>query len=449
MATVAILGGGHVGLVHAAGLSELGHVVRVVDLDAARVERLRAGDVPFEEPGLRELTARNVTRRRLSFTTSYPEGLSGAGFVFLCVPTPTSPTGELDVRALRIAVTKLAGALSDPPPILINKSTVPVGTAEVTYALLGGKVPVVSNPEFLAEGRAMSDFFHPSRIVLGARDRTVAEAVAGLYHGFAAPIVYTDNATAEYSKLASNAFLATKISFANVLARLAECVHADVDALTQVLALDPRIGRDHIRAGLGFGGSCFPKDVSAIEQLARAHDVAPEVFEAVLRVNREQRHRVVAHLTEALDGVGGRRIAILGLAFKAGTDDVREAPAVAIAMELLALRADVVVYDPQVTERITNGPTAATHTSSALDAAGGADAVIFATEWPELIGIDLMQLRAVMRGRILVDGRGMIPAKKAREVGFDYWGFGRGGRRPASRVTEEEVTHGQVDAKSA
>jgi UDPglucose 6-dehydrogenase len=428
VAQVAVIGAGHVGVVYAAGLADLGHQVRVVDIDRAKVARLRRGDVWFHEPGLADLLARAIRKGRVTFTTSYPAGIAGAEFLFVCVPTPTSPDGNLDDSALRNAYDTIRRLAADPKPIVVNKSTVPVGTSEWARVLFADAgLPVVSNPEFLAEGRALEDFYRPSRIVLGARDRSAAEAVASLYRGLRAPIVYTDNATAEFSKLAANAFLAMKVSFANALARLCESVGADAEALTETLSLDPRIGQGHLRAGLGFGGSCFPKDVAAVEHLARKHDANPDLFGAVLRVNQQQRTRVVDHLVARLDSLERRRIAVLGLAFKAGTDDTRESPSVALVEELLALHADVVVYDPVVRTELKNGAARAASARTPLAAARRADAVIVATEWPELASLDLVRLRTAMRGDVLVDGRGIISPEAARAAGFDYFGFGRGG----------------------
>lgn len=429
MARIAIVGAGHVGLVYAAGMAELGHAVRVVDVDRAKVRRLRRGEVWFHEPGLQDLLVRGLRKRRITFTTDYAEALDGASFVFVCVPTPGTRDGALDDSILRAAFEVIRQHVGDPPPIVVNKSTVPVGTGDLAGTLFGDHgLKVVSSPEFLAEGRAIEDFFHPTRIVLGASDRAAAEAVAGLFAAIRAPIVYTDNTTAEFSKLAANAFLAMKVSFANALARLSEAVGADVEALTQVLSLDPRIGPGHLRAGLGFGGSCLPKDVAAIEQLARKHDANPDLFAAVPRVNRDQRARVVDHLVARFGSVARRRIALLGLAFKSGTDDIRDSAAVALGDQLLSLHADLVVYDPVARAELRNGTSRASISRSALAAARGADAVIFATEWPELAGLDLAELRRVMRGNVLVDGRGIISPQMARALGFDYFGFGRGGR---------------------
>lgn len=432
MAKIAVFGAGHVGVTYAAGLAELGNVVRVVDIDRAKVARLKRGQIWFYEPGLPELLARGLKRRRITFTTSYAEALSRAEFVFVCVPTPSTGDGSLDDSKLRLAFDMIRKHVAEEAPIIVNKSTVPVGTGDIADKLFADAgLRVVSSPEFLSEGRAVEDFFHPQRIVLGSRDDAAAEAVAKLFAALRAPIVRTDNATAEFSKLAANAFLAMKVSYANALARLSEAVGADVEAVTRVLSLDPRIGPGHLRAGLGFGGSCLPKDVAAVEHLARKHDANPDLFGAVLRVNRDQRSRLVDDLLSHFGSLAGRRIALLGLAFKAGTDDTRDSAAVALGEQLLALHADLVVYDPVARLDLVNGDERAAVARSALGAARRADATIIATEWPEFAGIDLLALRGAMRGNVLVDGRGVISPGAARAAGFEYFGFGRGGNGSA------------------
>lgn len=429
MATVAIVGAGHVGVVYAAGLAELGHTVRVVDIDAGRVARLRRGDVWFHEPGLGELLARGVDRARITFTTDYREALLGARFAFICVPTPSTADGALDDRMIRAALEAIRANLDGVTPIVVNKSTVPIGSGDLAREMLReAAIHVVSNPEFLAEGRALEDFFHPSRIVIGASDRAAADEVAALYAGVDAPILFMDNASAEFTKLAANSFLALKVSFANALARLSEAVGADVDAVAQAISLDPRIGPGHLRAGLGFGGSCLPKDVAAMAHVARTYDANPELFAAVQRINVEQRRRVVSHLTDRLGSLDGRRVALLGLAFKAGTDDVRDSPGLALALELLERRADLAVYDPLVRMDVTSNGFRARAVASALAAARGADALVLATDWPEFAHLDLVNLRRAMSGAVLVDGRGLVSPVDATRAGFDYFGFGRGGR---------------------
>lgn len=440
MSKVAVIGAGHVGVIYAAGLAELGHSVRVVDVDRSRILKLREREIWFHEPGLPELTERAVARGRLLFTTSHREALTGAEFAFVCVPTPTTSDGSLDDSMLRSAFESIASSCPTRLPIIVNKSTVPVGSSALVTSILGARGGrVVSSPEFLSEGNAVHDFFHPSRIVLGSSDRKAAEDVALLFAGIHAPIVYTDNVTAEFSKLAANSFLAMKISFANALARLCEAVGADADAITQVLALDPRIGQGHLRAGLGFGGSCLPKDVAAIEHMARRYDANPDLFAAVLRVNRDQRTRVVDFLMTRFEHLAERKIAILGIAFKAGTDDVRESPGLALAQQLVALHAVVRIYDP-LARTVPNRPEGPRFARSALAAAKDADAVIVATEWPEFAGIDLKRLRKTMRGNVLIDGRGVLPLNAVRENGFDYFGFGRGGiEHPLSAVSAPKL----------
>ncbi|MBI4349167.1 MAG: UDP-glucose/GDP-mannose dehydrogenase family protein [Elusimicrobia bacterium] len=431
MSRVAIAGAGHVGLVYAGGLADLGHTIRVIDVDRSRVALLRRGSLGFFEPGLGDLLRRGMRRRRITFTTSYADALHGAEFVFVCVPTPSTSDGSLDDSMLRGAFDLIRRHRGEPSPVVVNKSTVPVGTGDLAAQLFSDLgMSVVSNPEFLSEGRALEDFYHPSRIVLGSRDRAAADAVRRLYAGIRAPVVYTDNATAEFSKLAANAFLATKVSFANSVAKLSGRVGADVDALTHILSLDPRIGQGHLRAGLGFGGSCLPKDVAAVEHLARRHGADPGLFTAVTRVNVDQRSQVVDLLVARYGSLAGRRVAILGVAYKPGTDDVRDAPAVALGQQLLALHAEVAVYDPAAHAVIRADGIRARQARSAFGAARGADAIVFATEWPELAGLDLPRLRRVMRGDVLIDGRGLIHPSLAKEAGFDYFGFGRVGRPP-------------------
>lgn len=422
MSTIAIIGAGHVGVVYAAGFAELGHRVRVVDVDARRIAALRTGRLWFFEPGLPELLARQIRRKRVTFTTGHRDGFRGAEFIFVCVPTPSTEDGSLDDTYLRAAFGDIQANASDPMPIVVNKSTVPVGTGDAGKEIFGSPdFRVVSNPEFLAEGRAVDDFFHPSRIVIGSRDRDAATRVASLYAPLRAPVVHTDPVTAELSKLAANAFLATKVSFTNALSRIGEAVGAHGDDLVRALSLDPRIGAGHLRPGLGYGGSCLPKDLAAIEQLARRFAASPELFSAVAAVNRTQRTRVVEMLVLRFGGLSGKRIAILGAAFKANTDDTRESPALALAYELRQLHADVVVYDPVAAPPRLTDRRSATRIASArtaLRAMRGADAVVVATDWPEFGTLDLAAARRVMRGDMFIDGRGIVDRKLATQAGF-------------------------------
>lgn len=428
MSNIAIVGAGHVGVVYAAGLAELGHRVRVVDVNPKRVAMLTSGRIWFFEPGLPELLARGLARRRIEFTTSFSHGLAKARFVFVCVPTPTTAAGSLDDSFLRSAFTSIREHTRAPWPVVVNKSTVPVGTGDVAARLFeGDDMHVVSNPEFLAEGRAVEDFFHPSRIVIGARNRIAGEAVATLYSPLRAPIVHTDPVTAEFSKLAANAFLATKVSFANVLSRIGESVGADGDGLAKALSMDPRIGAGHLRAGLGFGGSCLPKDLAAVEQLARRYTESSALFAAVAAVNMAQRSRIVDLLVARFGSVQGRRIGVLGATFKANTDDLRDSPALGLALQLSELHADVSVYDPVAASQLRTIAPSLELSRTAIAAARGADATIVATEWPEFATLDLAAVRRVMRGNLLVDARGLFDVQSAHRAGMDYFSFSTAG----------------------
>jgi len=402
----------------------------VIDINQKRIAMLREGRIWFYEPGLPELLARGLARKRITFTASYPAGLSRARFVFVCVPTPTTSEGTLDDSYLRSAFSNIRQYTNAPRPVIVNKSTVPVGTGDVVAHLFEGEdIHVVSNPEFLAEGRAVEDFFHPSRIVIGSRNRIAGEAVAALYAPLRAPVVHTDPVTAEFSKLAANAFLATKVSFANVLSRIGESVGADGEGVAKALSLDPRIGAGHLRAGLGFGGSCLPKDLAAIEQLARRFTDSSGLFGAVASVNRAQRARVVDLLHERFGAIAGRRVAVLGATFKANTDDLRESPALALACQLAELHADVVVYDPVAAPQLRVVAPALHIARSALAAVRGADVTIVATEWPEFAAIDLAAMRRAMSGSLLVDGRGLFDVASAHRAGLDYFSFSTAGIR--------------------
>ena len=438
MSVISIVGAGHVGVVYAAGLAELGHRVKVVDVNAKRVAMLRSGRIWFYEPGLPELLARGLARKRITFTTNFQSGLARARFVFVCVPTPTTADGSLDDSFLRSAFANIRQHSMLPRPVIVNKSTVPVGTGDIVARLFeGDEIHVVSNPEFLAEGRAVEDFFHPSRIVVGSRNRIAGEAVAALYGPLRAPVVQTDPVTAEFCKLSANAFLATKVSFANVLSRIGESVGVDGEGLAKALSLDPRIGAGHLRAGLGFGGSCLPKDLAAIEQLARRFTDSSGLFAAVASVNRAQRSRVVDLLRDRFGTIADRRIAILGATFKANTDDLRDSPALYLARELAELHASVVVYDPVASAQLRVVAKELEVARSAHAAARGADVTVIATEWPEFATLDLSAIRRAMRGTLLVDARGLFTVAAAHEAGLDYFSFATAGVREC--VTDELV----------
>jgi len=423
---LAIIGAGHVGLVYAACLAELGHDVSVYDIDPERVASLRRGAVPFFEEGLADLVKKNLKAKRLTFSTEPGAALKGATMAFICVPTPSATDGGLDEAPMRRALQTIRQHARGGRPIVVTKSTVSVGMNRYIKELFRDrKVPVVSNPEFLREGSAIHDFFHPHRIVLGSDDKAAMAAVAKLYETIDGPVFTTDPITAELSKLAANAFLALKVSFANSIARVASSSGGDVAATLKILGTDPRIGPGHLRAGLGFGGACLPKDLAAMEHLARRSATPYELFSAVAAVNQDQRQHVMDILQGKLVSLSGRRIAVLGLAFKADTDDVRESPSLALIAELLAAGANVVAHDPVVKLRaLGKDAPAAVQRRSALEAANAADAVVIATEWTEYGRLDLPRLRKRMKGDLLVDARGMLDPIVSRKAGFDYVGIG-------------------------
>lgn len=427
MAHIAVIGAGHVGTVYAAGLASLAHDVALVDIDRRRVAQLRAGKIPFYEPGLVELFRQGLAARRISVTTDYRRGLARREFVFLCVPSPITEDGSLDDSFVTAALRGILGhTRARARPIVVNKSTVPVGTGDnAAGSLHGSGIRIVSNPEFLAEGRALDDFFHPTRVVIGSQSPEDARSVAALYEALGAPVLITDLMTAELVKLGSNAFLATKISFANALAQVGQRLGADLAALRRGLELDPRIGAGHLRPGLGYGGSCLPKDLAALEHVARRLGAPYDLFAATAAINRYQRARVVDHLRARLGRLDRARVAILGAAFKAGTDDLRESPALALGRDLLELRATVTIWDPHAQRKaLAAALPGARPCASALSAARGADAVVVATEWPEIASLDLARLRRAMRGMLFVDGRGVFGPQQAKRAGLDYFGFG-------------------------
>ena len=423
MATIAVFGAGYAGLVTGVCFAELGHEVRIRDVVPERIEELSAGRLPFHESGLHELIERN--RERLTFTLSEDEAVADAGFVFVCVGTPPTYSGDADLSAVWSVIESLP-ELSE-PAVLVMKSTVPVGTGEKVRAALEarglGHVGYVSCPEFLAEGTAVRDFLEPDRIVIGSFEDGDGEAVARLHDKLDAPVVHTDVPSAEMVKLAANAFLATRISFINEIANVCELVGADVEQVALGMGLDRRIGRDYLRAGIGFGGSCFPKDVSFLKLLAGNSGYSFQLINAVIQVNELQMRRPVGKLQKHLGSLRGKRIALLGLAFKPNTDDLREAPSIVLASRLLAEGADVVAWDPIAdASGILHGVEL---TSSALDALRGADGAVVVTDWPELRELEWTEARQTMRNPLVIDGRNCLDPAALRTLGFVYEGIGR------------------------
>ncbi|HSL66279.1 MAG TPA: UDP-glucose/GDP-mannose dehydrogenase family protein [Gaiellaceae bacterium] len=423
MARIGIFGAGYVGLVTGACFADLGHDVVVRDVVPDRIERLRRGEIPIYEPGLDDLVARN--NDRLSFTLDVRDAVAGADFLYVAVGTPPTPSGDADLSAVWTVVDEIP---ADADATVVMKSTVPVGTGEKVRAALDarglGRVGYVSNPEFTAEGTAVRDFMEPDRIVVGSFTKEAGDAVEALHEGIDAPVVRMDVNSAEMVKLAANAFLSTRISFINEIANVCERVGADVEHVAKGVGLDHRLGPHFLRAGIGFGGSCFPKDVSALKQLAGNSGYHFQLLSAVIEVNELQKRRVVAKLEQALGSLRGTTIALLGLAFKPNTDDMREAPSIVIANRLVAEGAHVRGWDP-VADAAPVLPPQVELCATPLDAVRGADAAVIVTEWPQLHGLLRDGYREAMRRPLIVDGRNMLDPAKARAAGFVYEAVGR------------------------
>jgi UDPglucose 6-dehydrogenase len=422
---ISIFGAGYVGLVTGACFAELGHRVVIRDVLSDRIEALRAGTIPIFEPGLDELVERN--RERLSFTLDVAEAIEGAELVFIAVGTPPTYSGDADLSAVWTVVDELPRTFDGQRPIMVMKSTVPVGTGAAVRAALDSRglanVGYVSNPEFLAEGNAIEGFMHPDRIVVGAFEQGDGDWVASLYEGIEAPVVRTSVPSAEMVKLASNAFLTTRISFINEIANVCELVGADVTDVAAGVGLDHRLGPHFLRAGIGWGGSCFGKDANALKQLAGNSGYHFQLLNAVIEVNELQKRRVVAKLQRRLGSLRGKKVALLGLAFKPGTDDMREAPSLVLAGRLLAEGADVSAWDPVADGRVLlHGVEIA---DSALAALEDADAAVLVTEWPHLLELDWAEAATRMRNRLVVDGRNVLDAQELKGLGFEYEGIGR------------------------
>jgi UDPglucose 6-dehydrogenase len=422
MARIGIFGAGWVGLVTGISFADLGHDVVVRDVQPDRIDALQHGRAPFHEPGLDEALERNG--RRIAFTLD-ADDLAGCDALFVCVGTPPTYSGDADLSAVWTAIDELPPF--DRRVILVMKSTVPVGTGEKVRAALESRglshVGYVSNPEFLSEGRALDDFVHPDRIVIGAYTEEDGKAIEALYRGIDAPIVRTDVASAEMIKLAANAFLMTRISFINEIANVCEAVGADVTEVARGVGLDRRLGPHFLRAGIGYGGSCFPKDSLALKQLASNSGYHFQLLSAVIEVNELQKRRVIQKLQKYLGKLRGKKVALLGLAFKAGTDDMREAPSIVLASRLLAEGSEVRAYDPVARPgELLQG---AVLCGSALEAVQGADAAVIVTEWPEFAGVLEAAYRDAMARPLIIDGRNMLDPAEARAAGFTYEGIGR------------------------
>jgi UDPglucose 6-dehydrogenase len=425
---VAIVGTGYVGLVSGACLADLGHTVTCLDTDEQKIENLRRGVMPIFEQGLEELVKRNVLAGRLFFATSFAEAINGAEVVSIAVGTPSAADGSVDMQYVDAAA-RMIGQNLTAYAVIANKSTVPVGTSERVAAIIGQttsqEFDVVSNPEFLREGRAIYDFLHPARIVIGAVSQRAGEVMQHLYAHLDCPKVIMDPRSAELTKYAANAFLATKLSFVNEMAHLCEMIGADIENVAHGIGLDPRIGKEFLRAGPGWGGSCFPKDVLALKKLGESVGHPLPIVNAAILTNSLSRARIVERLEKELGELQDRPVGVLGVAFKANTDDTRESPAVDLARRLLERGAKVTVYDPVAQINEAQHGFTAPHAKDVYSAAAGADALVIATEWEEFRNLDFARLKQAMRGLVIVDARNLLDPLEARAHGFKYLRVGK------------------------
>jgi len=431
---IAMIGTGYVGLVSGACIADFGHRVTCVDKDSAKICSLKSGEIPIYEPGLKDLVQANVHQGRLHFTTALSEALGGADAVFIAVGTPSRRgDGHADLSYVYEATREIAAALSD-SAVVITKSTVPVGTGDEVERIIRemrphGDVSVVSNPEFLREGAAIHDFKHPDRIVIGADDERGKKIVTEIYRPLylnQAPILYTSRRTAELIKYASNAFLATKITFMNEIADLCEKVGADVQEVSRGIGLDNRIGPKFLHAGPGFGGSCFPKDVRALIKTAQDYDVPLRIVEATESVNETRKRAMARKVSAAFAGVlRGETVAVLGLTFKPNTDDMREAPAIPLITALQDMGARVRVYDPMGMEQAKQVLTDVTYCQGPYDCVEEADAAVIVTEWEQFRALELERLRDLMACPVIVDLRNIYSPEAMKKQGFAYACIGR------------------------
>jgi UDPglucose 6-dehydrogenase len=421
---IGVIGTGYVGLVTAAGFAELGNEVWCIDIDEAKIDGLKAGRIPIWEPGLEDLVKRH--RDRMHFSTNLADALEHARLLFVAVGTPPTYSGDADLSAVHAVVDAMPASDHH---ALVMKSTVPVGTGETikrVFAEQGKGFSYVSCPEFLKEGSAVADFLHPDRVVVGDDGDWAGDAVVELYAPLEAPLVRTDVKSAEMVKLASNAFLATKISFINEIANVCEETGADVVEVAKGMGLDDRIGPKFLQAGLGFGGSCFPKDVTALKQLAGNSGYHFQLLNSVIEVNELQKRRVMGKLQKHLGSLVGKRVGLLGLAFKPNTDDMREATSLVLSARLQAAGATVIAYDPIAEDEARKLITGVEFAPNALEVVEGADAVVLVTEWDEFNDLDFAAVAEKMQGDLLIDGRNALDPEAVRAAGLVYEGVGRG-----------------------
>jgi len=434
---LSIIGSGYVGLVTGACFADVGHNVTCVDNDAQKIKQLQGGEVPIYEPGLEEIIHRNVSARRLRFTGSIEDGVNNSEIVFIAVPTPQQPDGDVDLSFLEKVAREIAGVLTD-YRVIVDKSTVPVKTGEKVaesikrYNRHGARFDVVSNPEFLREGCAVADLMRPDRIVIGAQSEHAIDLMKKVYEPFMAPILVTDISSAELIKHCANSFLALKISYVNAVSAICEASGADVEKVADGIGMDHRIGRDFLNAGIGYGGSCFPKDIAAFITISERLGTPFNLLKEVQRINNAQKERFLKTIRETLWVLREKRIAVWGLTFKPDTDDVRSSVAIELVTHLLRQGARVVTYDPKGMQkaRAIKAIADAEFASSALEAVTDAEALVVATEWREFANVDLAVVKEKMRTPMVFDGRNLLDPETMRRLGFHYYSIGRASVKP-------------------
>ena len=442
MTQVAVIGAGYVGLVLASWLADCGHRTTCVEISQDRLKMLQAGKSPIHEQGLEPLLQRSLANGNLSFTADIREAVASHQVIFIAVPTPQNADGTADLSAFD-SVAEVIHTCARRGTAVAIKSTVPVGTGDLLAQRLGEEdgtgVAVVSNPEFLREGTAVKDSMNPTRVVIGASVREAGEKIASLYDGLGAPVIHCSRRTAELSKYASNAFLATKISFINEIAGICCATGADIGAVAEIMGADPRIGRHYLKAGLGWGGSCLPKDVSALIHTAASLHVQSPIIRAAAAINKGQREYAVKSLETELAGLKGKTVAVLGLAFKPGTDDVRESAGLDLAVRLVAAGAEVRAHDPVALGPAGRSLTSPAYCEDPYEAASACDAVILATEWPQYDLLDWGRVGSLMKRRVIFDGRNALDQQRLSSLGFTYLSFGR---RPYRRLSGDHQVAG-------
>ena len=430
---IAVIGTGYVGLVTGAGLADFGNDVICVDVDVRKIEALRNGQIPIYEPGLDKLVSKNVNEGRLRFTTELAEAIRAARAIFIAVGTPPKPDGSADLKYVEEVANSIAQHMNG-PKLVITKSTVPIGTGRLIDQIIashntGHKASIVSNPEFLREGSAIEDFMKPDRVVVGVSDQEAADLMKEIYaplHSLEIPFVVTNVESSELIKYAANGFLAVKITFINEIASVCEKVGANVQDVAIGMGLDSRIGPKFLQAGPGFGGSCFPKDTSAMADIARRHGYEFQIMEAVLRVNDAVKLRMIDKIVHALDGdVEGKTVAILGLAFKPETDDMRDSPTIPIVKGLQERGANIRAYDPQATKNAQSIFTGITYCGDAYETAADADVLVLATEWNEFRALNFERIKKALRQPSVVDLRNIYDPQRMKALGFNYISVGR------------------------